>query len=100
MRRRQPISSKILKSSRARFCSHEQDEYKRDSEGKRHRITRSLTDWHVDSKENDKGAMAEHCALHGKRDESSSVVGTSSCSFYLLNPVIFRENICFQSSDA
>lgn len=71
MRRRQPISSKILKSSRARFCSHEQDEYKRDSEGKRHRITRSLTDWHVDSKENDKGAMAEHCALHGKRDESS-----------------------------
>lgn len=32
----------------------------------------SLTDWHVDSKENDKDAMAEHCALHGKRDESSS----------------------------
>lgn len=24
---------------------------------------KSLTDWHVDSEENDKGAMAEHCAL-------------------------------------
>lgn len=32
--------------------------------GGRERIKlKSLTDWHVDSEENNKSAMAEHCAL-------------------------------------
>jgi len=40
------------------------------------RVEKSLTDWHVDSEENDKSAMAEHCALRWEREEprESSVV--------------------------
>lgn len=61
---------------------------------------KSLTDWHVDSEENDKSAVAEHCALRWEREEPRESVrrvdGDQACSLYLLNPVISCADLRFR----
>jgi len=59
----------LSKTPRAREVSLRDGVWKRNGEERegekeeRKAKLKSLTDWHVDSEENDKGAMAEHCAL-------------------------------------